>query len=54
MRTKRLAKVLLLVTVFTIALYGCGGNKENTESKTPANDQSLTEPTEAAKSELPY
>ena len=54
MRTKRLAKVLLLVTVFTIALYGCGGNKENTESKTPANDQSLTEPTEAAQSEPTY
>lgn len=54
MRTKRLAKVLLLVTVFTIALYGCGGNKENTESKAPANDQSLTEPTEAAQSEPTY
>ena len=55
MHTKKLAKVLLLIAVFTIALYGCSGNKDGTGSNTPANDdRSLTEPTEAAKSEPTY
>ncbi|PNT90643.1 ABC transporter substrate-binding protein [Clostridium thermosuccinogenes] len=56
MLTKKLAKVLLLITVFTVALYGCSGNKEDTnKSKTPANeDSSITEPTETAQSEPTY
>lgn len=56
MLTKRLTKLLLLITVFTIALYGCSGNKEVTnKSKTPANENlSITEPTEAAQTEPTY
>ena len=50
MLTTKLAKILLLVTVFALVLCGCSGNKD--ESKTPANDDlSLTELTEAAQSE---
>lgn len=53
MLTTKLAKILLLVTVFALVLCGCGGNKD--ESKTPANDDlSLTELTEAAQSEPTY
>ena len=56
MLTKKLTKVLLLITVFTIALYGCSGDKEDTDkSKTPANGKlSFAEPVEAAKSEPTY
>ncbi|HQE06150.1 MAG TPA: ABC transporter substrate-binding protein, partial [Tepidanaerobacteraceae bacterium] len=53
MLTTKLAKILLLVTVFALVLCGCSGNKD--ESKTPANDDlSLTELTEAAQSEPTY
>ncbi|CRZ34002.1 peptide/nickel transport system substrate-binding protein [Herbinix hemicellulosilytica] len=50
------AKVLLLIFVFTLALYGCSGKKEDTnKSKTPANENSsFTEPTEATESEPTY
>ena len=54
--TKKLMNLLLLISVLTIALYGCSGEKNNTDkSKTPANDnQSLTEPTETAQNEPTY
>ena len=53
---KRPAKVMLLIAVFTIALYGCSGRKENTYKEiAPANEnQSFTESSEAAPSEPTY
>lgn len=56
MLAKKLTKLMLLISVLTIALYGCSGKKADTDkSKAPASDeQSLTEPTDAAKSEPTY
>ena len=56
MLIRKLTKVLLLISVFTIALYGCSGRKEDTnKSMTPANGKlSFTELTKAAQSEPTY
>lgn len=56
MLKSKLTKALLLIIVFTVALYGCSGNKENTDkSKTPANeDSSFAEPVEATQWESTY
>jgi peptide/nickel transport system substrate-binding protein len=54
--TRKIVSLLLLITVFTIALYGCSGEKKNTDmSITPANEnQSLTEPTKTAQDKPTY
>lgn len=45
---KKITKILLLITVFSIALYGCSGNKKDTgKGNTPADEnQSSTESSE--------
>ena len=47
MLTKKFTKIMLLIVVLSIALYGCRGERAGDDiSKTPADDQSFTEPTE--------
>ncbi|MDF2541870.1 MAG: transporter substrate-binding protein [Herbinix sp.] len=47
MLKRNVTKILFLIALLTIALYGCSGNKENTnEENTPADEnQSSAEPT---------
>lgn len=45
MLTKKLTKIIVLIAVLSIALYGCRGERTGTdEQKTPADDQSFAEP----------